>query len=113
GFLGGDPSVRLSAFTDERGGFALGPLTAGNYRLSAPPPHWVIRGQAVSVPASTHFRTDLYATSAGTVSGTIVDEHGAAIAAAGINFSQIQAGPVMTPSPEASAWSGPNGHYVV
>ncbi|HXH37509.1 MAG TPA: carboxypeptidase-like regulatory domain-containing protein [Thermoanaerobaculia bacterium] len=112
GFMGGDPSVRLSAFTDEHGGFALGPLAAGNYRLSASHPHWVIRGQAVSVPASTHFRSDLYATSAGTVSGTVVDERGTPIAAAGINFSQIQAGPVMQ-LPDASAWSGPNGHYVV
>lgn len=112
GFMGGDPTLRLAAFTDERGSFTLGPLTAGNYRLSASHPHWIIRGQAVSVPASTRFRSDLYATSAGTVSGTVVDERGAPIAAAGINFSQSQAGLMMTP-PEAFAWSGPNGHYVV
>jgi len=113
GYMGGDPSVRLSAFTDDRGTFALGPLTAGNYRISASHPHWVIRGQAVSVPASTRFRSDLYATSAGTVSGTVVDERGAPIAAAGINFSQIQAGPFQFLQSDAFAWSGPNGHYVV
>lgn len=112
GFVSGDPNFRLAAFTDERGSFTLGPLTAGNYRLSASHPHWVIRIQAVSVPASTHFRGDLYATSAGTVSGTVVDERGTPIAAAGINFSQMQAGPLIL-SQEPFAWSGPNGHYVV
>jgi protocatechuate 3,4-dioxygenase beta subunit/5-hydroxyisourate hydrolase-like protein (transthyretin family) len=112
GYRGGHSTLRVAASTDYRDGFTLGPLTAGNYRLSASHPHWVIRGQAVSVPASTRFRSDLYATSAGTVSGTVVDERGAPIAAAGINFSQIQAGPLL-PSQEAFAWSGPNGHYVV
>lgn len=112
GFMGGDPGIRVTAFTDEHGSFSLGPLAAGNYRLWASHPHWVIRGQSVSVPASTHFRSDLYATSAGTVSGTIVDDRGTPIAAAGIAYSQIQAGPLIQPS-EASAWSGPNGHYVV
>jgi Predicted outer membrane protein len=112
GFMGGDPSVRFAAITDERGSYTLGPLTAGNYRISATHPHWVIRGQAISVPPSTRFRSDLFATSAGTVSGTIVDERGTPIAAAGIAYSQIQAGPNFQ-SPEPFTWSGPNGHYVV
>ena len=112
GFMGGDGSIRVVAFTDDHGSFSLGPLTAGNYRIWASHPHWVIRSQAISVPPSTHFRSDLYATSAGTVSGTIVDEHGTPIAAAGIGYSQIQAGPLIQLS-EASSWSGPNGHYVV
>jgi len=112
GFMGGDPSVRAATFTDEHGNYTLGPLTAGNYRFSAAHPHWVIRAQAISVPPSTRFRSDLYATSAGSVSGTIVDERGAPIAAAGIGYSLVQAGPNFQ-SGEPFTWSGPNGHYVV
>ena len=112
GFMGGDPGVRAATFTDERGSYTLGPLTAGNYRISAAHPHWVIRSQTISVSPSTRFRSDLYATSAGTVSGTIVDEHGTPIAAAGIGYSLSQAGPSFQ-SPESFTWSGPNGHYVV
>ncbi len=112
GFMGGDPSVRAATFTNEHGNYVLGPLTAGNYRTSATHPHWIIRGQAISVPSSTRFRSDLYATSAGTVSGTIVDERGTPIAAAGISYSSVQVGPTFQ-SPEAFTWSGPNGHYVV